>query len=270
MKALLICPVKRKPVATLAEHAPLAVLPILGKALIEYWLEYLVALGARDICISAGDRYEDVLACVSDGARWGLRITVFPEIRELSSAEARAKYRDAGDSNWLPAPHDALLMDHLPSQPEFPLFASYAAWFAAATNWLPRAATPDRIGVREIKPGVWVGQRTRVAASAELRAPCWLGEYVYIGGDTIIGPNVILENKAFVDHGVTVADSLVGPETFVGAFTEIHNSIAWGSTLVNWKRESCLKVPDAFLLCPLKSPAPLFTSAFQPLEVETP
>jgi hypothetical protein len=37
----------------------------------------------------------------------------------------------------------------------------------------------------------------------------------------------------------------------VGELTEIRNSIAWGGTLANWKLDSCIKVPDRFLLCPL-------------------
>ena len=32
------------------------------------------------------------------------------------------------------------------------------------------------------------------------------------------------------------------------------NSIAWGSTLVNWESDSCLEVPDEFLLCSLDAP----------------
>src|SRR5712675_2796233 len=154
MKALLICPAVRENVAALAETAPLANLPVFGRSLVEHWLEHLALLGAKEILILATDRPEQVRALVGDGARWGIRAEVFPEIRELTPAEARAKYR-ADDDSWLTAPDDAIRMDHLPGAPEFPLFTSYADGFKALQNWLPRAATtPDRIGVREIRPGV--------------------------------------------------------------------------------------------------------------------
>lgn len=268
MKALLICPAQRGNVAALAETVPLAILPILGKTLVEYWLEHLLTLGAREIIMLASDRPERVLEFTGNGARWGLRVTVHHETRELGPVEARATYRDAGEGNWLPAPHDVVLMDRLPHQPEWPLFASYAGWFTAVMDWLPRAATPDRIGVREVNPGVWMGLHTRVAASAELRAPCWLGENVFVGNDAVVGPMVAVEDRTFIEAGAKISESIIGPETFVGEFTGIQNSIAWGSLLVNWKRESCLNVPDPFLLCSLESPRSPFVRAFQPLTVE--
>jgi hypothetical protein len=43
----------------------------------------------------------------------------------------------------------------------------------------------------------------------------------------------------------------VWPETFVGRLVAVRNSIASGSTLLNWVTSSCLHVPDAFLLGPL-------------------
>jgi len=268
MKALLICPAKPDHLAALTETVPLATAPILGKTLLEYWLEQLVIRGAREIFVLASDRPEQVLALAADGARWGLQVSVHPEVHELTPAEARTKYREVGDARWLPAPHDTVFMDHLPAQPEFPLFTSYAAWFAAVMNWLPRAATPDRIGVREIKPGVWTGRHSRIAPDAELHAPCWLGEHVFIGSGASIGPRAVVEDRTFIEAGAKVTESIIGPETFVGEFTEIQDSLAWGDTLINWKFDSCLKVPDSFLLSPLKPRHSSLARFFQPLAVE--
>lgn len=264
MKALLICPAKRENIAALAETVPLATLPILGKPLIEHWLEHLATLGARDVSIFADDRPKEILAFVGDGARWGLRAAVHPEIHELTPAEARAKFCHAGISNWLSAPHDAVLMDRLPSQPQFPLFTSYSSWFAAVMDWLPRAAnSPVRLGVRELKPGIWTGLHTRIAADAELHAPCWLGENVFVGSGAVIGPKAAIEDRSLIESGAKISESVIGPETFVGEFTEIRHSIAWGDTLVNWQQDSCLKVPDAFLLRPLRPLASPLARIFQ-------
>jgi hypothetical protein len=249
MKALLICPGRRDAVAALAETAPLANVPIFGKPLIEHWLEQLFCFGAKEVLVLAADRPEQVRAFVGRGERWGLRVAVLPETRELTPAAARAKYGDGAD--WLPAPHDATLMDRLPGLPEHPLFTSCADWFAALSAWMPRAVTPDRIGLRQIKPGVWAGRRARVSPRAELRAPCWLGENVFVGDHAVVGPNAVLEDKVLVERGAEISDSVVGPETFVGEFTAVRRSIACGSTLVNWRLDSTIKVPDAFLLCSL-------------------
>ena len=253
MKALLICPDERTGVTALEELAPLCSVPMLDKSLVEYWLAHLATLGATEVLVLVTDRADQVRAELGGGARWGLRVMVQPEKRELTLEEARAKHQ--GDqTKWLPAPNEVILLDHLPNLPQLPLFTSYADWFAATRALLPRALTPDRIGVREVKAGVWVGLHAHVAAGAKLIAPCWVGERAWIEAGATIGPNAVLEREVFIARGAEVSQSIIGPKTFVGQFTEIRNSIAWGSTLVNWERDSCLKVPDAFLLCSREPP----------------
>lgn len=254
MKALLICPAERPDVRALAEFVPLANLPLLGKSLIEYWLEDLVVRRVKHVFVLVADRFDEVRALVGDGTRWGLRAEVLLESSELSPDEFRVKYRASDEPDWLPSPDDIVVMDHLPGLPQQPLFASYAAWFAALLERMSRASTPDRIGLREIRPGVWMGLHARVSPGAELRAPCWLGENAYVGPDAVIGPRTILEDRVFVEGGAEIADSIVGPETFVGALTRIKDSLAWGNRLVNWRTNSCMEVPDRFLLGALNKP----------------
>src|SRR5690349_17544325 len=105
MEAILICPAERPALAKLAGVAPLANLPILGQTLVECWLEHLATLGARDVRVLAADRPQQVRARVGDGARWGLRVEVLPEVRELTVAEARLKYGKGSSLGWLPAPN---------------------------------------------------------------------------------------------------------------------------------------------------------------------
>jgi NDP-sugar pyrophosphorylase family protein len=250
MKVLLICPGDREPLAALAEPAPLSNIPLFGKSLVEHWIEHSITLGAKEIHVLACDRPQEVAALAGTGARWGVQVTVHSEIRELTPADARKKYRNKTDP-WLPEPHDVVVMDHLPAHPNLPLLTSFADWFMAAVAMLPSTATPDRIGLREIQPGVWVGLHTQIAPDAELRAPCWIGEHVRVGEGAIIGPMAIVENATFIEPSAEIAHSYVGPETLVGKCTEIHHSLAWGNTLIDWKSNSHVKVTDAFLLCSL-------------------
>jgi len=270
MKALLICPNERAGVAALAECVPLANVSILGKTLVEYWLEHLAGLGAQEVLILAADRPDQVLAGIGDGARWGLRVILKPDKFERTPEEARARHQASDQAAWLPAPNDVILMDYLPSLPQLPLFTSYADWFAAAQALMPLALTPDRLGVRELKPGEWVGLNAHVSAGAKLIAPCWIGERAWIEADATIGPNAVLEREVFIGHGAEVSHSVIGPETLVGQFTEIRNSIAWGSTLINWQRDSCLKVPDSFLLCSREPQRIRPVSANKPAPVHAP
>src|SRR3954464_13871788 len=191
MKGLLICPADRSQVAHLAENAPLSNVPILGKTLVEYWLEHLVSLGAREVAIIASDRPQLTRELVDDGVRWGLKVKVIPERWELSVAEARAKYQHDAKGPWLSDPHDVILMDHLPGFQQHPLFTSYASWFEAVHAFMWRAASPDRIGLRELQPGIWVGLRSRISPKAELKAPCWIGRNVIVNDGAVIGPFAI-------------------------------------------------------------------------------
>jgi hypothetical protein len=250
MKALLICPGRRSPVATLLESGPLVTLPLLGKCLLEYWLEHLVEHKVNAVHILASDRPENVLAMVEDGARWGLQVTVLSENSELSIEEAWESYGEE-DQEGLFKPDRVVVLDHLPGSTS-PLFESYAGFFAALLEWMPRAATPDRIGMRELRPGIWVGLHSYLSPQAQLCAPCWIGEDVHVGPRAIIGPGAILESRTFVDSDAEIVESVVGAATLVGKRTEVRHSIVEGPTLVNWQLNSCVRVRDAFLLSGLE------------------
>ena len=256
MKACLICPSTRVEVAALSQSVPLANVPMLGKSLLEYWLEHLAMAGATHVQILVSDRPEMAEAVVEDGARWGLRAEVITETRELSVGLARTKYPVVQKAGWMPEPDDMVALTHFPGQPEQPLFASYADWFAALFTRLPQISKEHRIGLRELQPDVWVSARARIAPDAVLRGPCWIGEDVWVGPRSVIGPMSVVENRAMIEADCDISTSVVGPETMVGAWTELKESVAWGSTLINWKTSSVATVSDPFLLCALRDSTP--------------
>jgi hypothetical protein len=242
MKSVLICPAQRAEVAFLSEAAPLAVVPALGRSVVEYWMSHLACAGVKQVVLLANDRPEEVRRVVGNGSRWGVAAEVVAELGEMTPENAAEKYG---------AP--AAMMDHLPGLPEHPLFASYEQWFKALETWMPRARTPDRVGVRELSPEVWVGLHSHVSREARLCAPCWVGDHVYVGPRAVIGPGTVLENGAFIESKSEIKNSVVGPATFVGQYLQLNHSLAWGSTLVHWQTGLESKVTDAFLLCSLHS-----------------
>ena len=194
---------------------------------------------------------EHLRALVGDGARWGLQVEVVAEPLELTPAEARAKHIGANAAEWLAQPNDVSLIDSFPGLPEHPLFKSYANWFNALRAWLPHANAAGCNDATELKPGIWVSARARVSPAAELRAPCWIGPHTVVAANTIIGPMAVLEDRVMVESHVEISNSAVLPETFIGKMTELKNSVADGSILINWRSASCTRVPDAFLMCSL-------------------
>jgi NDP-sugar pyrophosphorylase family protein len=254
MKFLLICPSNRASVPLLAESTPLAAVPLLGQSLIEYWLAHIASSGAKEAVILADDRPAYIRAIAGTGARWGLTVTVIDESRELTPAQALLKYdKELGIES---AQNRIIVMDHFPNLAETPLFTEYAAHFRCLVDWMSHARTPDRVGVKELMPGVYTDLRAHVSGDAKLLAPCWLGKNVYVGAGATVGPISIVEDGSFIESGALVSHSLVGPNTFVGKLAELSESFAVGDTLVNLKTSSVTKVPDNFLLSALRQPRP--------------
>lgn len=257
MKTILICPSIRPAVPQLAEDAPLGLAPILGESLVAHWVEHVASLGASQVRVIAADRADAVRTALGDGARWGVQLEVISAHAEPTLAEAALQFRPTVTADWLPAPHAIVLMNHLPGCPDQLLFESYASWFAALLAWVPRALTPSRVRVSELQPGIWVGRRAHVSPKAKLIAPCWIGDQVFVEPGAIVGPGAILEDRSVVEEDARVSHSWVGPDTFVGPMTSIATSLAYGSSLTNWRSDSSLRVPDPFLLCSLAPPPAL-------------
>jgi NDP-sugar pyrophosphorylase family protein len=170
------------------------------------------------------------------------------ELREPDPETARTKIFGATAAS---AARSIFVLDRLPGADDQPLLTSYGDWFKTVIGWMPRALNRSRVGFREVSPGIWCGLRNQIASTAQLRPPCWIGENVRVEEHAVIGPRAVLENRTVVDSAVEIVDSIVGPDTFVGALTKVQNSLAWGNTLINWRTGSCTEVPDAFLLSPL-------------------
>ena len=246
MKALLICPSPAPAVRQLAESSPLATLPLLGQTMIEYWMSHVACAGVKEVSILSHDRTEELETVVQSGVRWGLKVRFIEEIRELTPSQARATYADVN-------PDKVELMDHFPGQ-KTPLFTTYQQFYDGLVQWMPRAKTPDRVGVIEFRPGVWTGLNCRISPKAELAGPCWIGNNVFIAPNATLGPGTIIENGVFIERGASIVESCVGPLTFVGKCTEISRSLALGDSLISLWTGSCAKVPDEFVLCALRQP----------------
>ncbi len=248
-KALLICPSDRPAVAELSRIAPLAAAPLLGQSLLEYWLTHLALSGIKEVHVLADDRPEQISKLAGEGARWGLKVQVTSEVRELTAAQAQIKYATEFAAA---APNNIAVLDHFPGEPDSPLFTGYANLFSGLMRWIPRANMVDRVGFRELQPGVWVGRHGHVSPEAKLCGPCWIGQHVFVGANCVIGPNAILEDRAFVEGGAEIANSVIGSDTFVGKLAALRQSFAWGNKQVNWHSGSITQNTDGFLIFALK------------------
>jgi len=237
MKAIVICPDRRAEVAFLARKTPLALVPVLGASLLAHWLTALAENGAKEIIVLASDRPDQIRAAIGRGERWGLKIEVRAEPVEISVSEARQRFNV----------EKTVLADRLPALPDAPLFDTYAGFFAALKLWLPLAGK-QRVGAREIAPGIWAGLRCKIDPTAKLIAPCWLGENTWVRDRATVGPDAFVEDAAMVDNDACIVSSWVGARTYIGSLTQIQNSLTWASGLLNHTNGSFMEIVDAFLL----------------------
>lgn len=251
MRAILICPVERPQVSAIFGDEPLYNLPFFGQTLVDHWISFLAAHAYKRVLLLSHYRPDEPFTLSGDGTRWGIEIEVLAESRELTPAEALLKYGETTLDTPAAAEH-IFVLDHFPGQPHLPLFTDCSSFFKALQARLPQALSPDRVGYREIAPGICVGRRTSIAATARLIAPCWVGASVSVEADAVIGPHACVEDGSVVEKGARVRGSYVAPETFVGPYTEVQNSLVWENRLADCDTGSVVAVPDAFLLCALR------------------
>ncbi|MCC5834919.1 MAG: hypothetical protein JJU20_09325 [Opitutales bacterium] len=245
MNALLICPDSRPVVRHLGDELPLALLAVLGTTLVESWLVHLAGSGVRKVRLLSSDRIESIRAVVGNGARWGLEVELIETPYEFSVRDAMSRFGESVEP---------IVMDQLPGDRSVPLFESYQSCFDALCKWISFALTPDRIGVREIRPNVFVGQGTHIPRDALLIGPCWIGSNVRLGSGLKIGPMVVVEDEGIIQKGAQLSHSLIGPESIVGRSAYVFNSMVFGNLLIDWQMNSAIHVTDAFLLGSLQTP----------------
>ena len=248
MKIILICPSERHELEQLTGNGPLAALPLFGDTALGLWLSHLAARGVTQVKILAADRADHIKALVGSGEKWGLDATVHSEAIEPTVPEARKKHKPTDGAGFVAEPEDVQLVDHLPWDDSYPMLADYASWFGACQVILNHIKPGFRVGMRQLRPGVWFGKGSQIAPSAKLEGPCWIGRGVHIGDNAVVGPNVIVEDETYIDDHTELADAWIGPATYVGTLTQVKDSLAWGNTLINWRTNSHITVPDPFLL----------------------
>jgi len=245
MNAILICPDHREAAGFARRMKPLALMPFMGRTLLDLWLEKLARDGVQHITLLAADRPDQIRRAVGNGGRWGLKLSIISVAGEPEIDVARALFATDAETR-------VLKLDTLPALPEKPLWESTESLFGLLMEKFTHVEPTSRLTMRRIAPDVFVSTRARIAPTAIIEGPAWIGPQVIIGPHAHIMPGSIIEDAAYIDRHATVRGSWIGPKTYVGAMTEVTHSFAWGSGLENWRLASFIEVTDDFLLASLK------------------
>jgi hypothetical protein len=242
-RAALICPERRNGLEDIMGDVPLVLAVYLGKPFMDHALYGLARQGYEHVLVFVSDRPAAVRDYIGNGAAWGLKVDIMPTSAEITVEQAKQHHGMTEEELvWV--------LDSLPQAPDVPVLADLEAWHASRASLIP-LLVPGQVGAREQAPGVWVGMRVRIAPTAVLEAPAWIGHQSIIGGGAKIGPFGYVENDSIVDGHAEVRDSTLGARTYLGGMTHLAGSIACGSALANWSNGSIIRLTDAFLLSPL-------------------
>lgn len=244
MKAILICPDHREAAGVVWRMAPLALMPLMGRTLLDLWLEELATKGYQQVTILAADRPGEIREAVGNGARWGLKITLVPVPLEPTAEAARAVFVTDAETR-------IITLDSLPTLPDLPLWESTEGLYDVMRRKFGHIEAESCLTMRKIASDVFVSTRARIAPTVIIEGPAWIGPEVILGDHVHIKPGTIIESAAFIDHHACIRGSWIGPETYVGAMTEVAHSFAWGNGLENWRSTSFIEVIDDFLLASL-------------------
>lgn len=223
-KTLLLCPADRPGSEFLAARAPLPLLPVLGRTVLDRTLAHMAQQGEKAIRIVATDRPASIRQSLQNGLPWGIEAEVVTDAEERAAEEAVLRHggHNVGKvmklNAWPTADQD------LWESPQILLNGLLAHLAEAAVS---------TVSMHEMGPGIYISTHAQVSPGATLHAPCWIGPHAIVRDGATVGPGAIIENKAWIDTGASVSQSWVGPSTYLGSGLDLQGKFAWGTMVMD-------------------------------------
>jgi carbonic anhydrase/acetyltransferase-like protein (isoleucine patch superfamily) len=101
---------------------------------------------------------------------------------------------------------------------------------------------------RELKPGVWVGERARIHRSARVLAPAFVGAHAKLRAASVVTRCSAVEHHVEVDCGTVLEDTSVLPYTYVGTGLDAAHAVAGFGKICHLRRRAEVEISDPRLL----------------------
>jgi len=101
---------------------------------------------------------------------------------------------------------------------------------------------------REVRPGVWMGERARVDAGVRLVAPLYIGKAARVRTGAVITRGSSLEHHSAVDCGTVIENSTVLPFAMVGAGLDLTQTVVGAKKVFDLKRRVAVEIHDPALV----------------------
>jgi mannose-1-phosphate guanylyltransferase/phosphomannomutase len=119
----------------------------------------------------------------------------------------------------------------------------------AAAGRFPGLIIPGR----ELMPGVTVGRKTRLPASAIKGRPVFVGSRCRVAADAELMSEVVVSSDVVIDRRATLRSAVIMPHTYIGEMVEVADAIVAGHMLIHIDTGAVTRVTDAFLLASVRT-----------------
>ena len=266
----------------LLRRRPMPLLPVLGKALVEYQLELANSIGIRRVILLVDDRPERVRSFLRGGQAWGVEAEVLAVPRGLDPAQQLARLAMpagpfyllaadalvapvAGDRGGRSGPEEDWEDEHgwllrLEGAADRPLrrlpqrrLRDPAGYFALQLALLEQAEGFVLPGF-EVVPGVRISRGSRFSLAAVEEPPILIGAQARVSDRARLGPAVAIGERCLVDDDCVLTRCIVLPRTYVGRMLAGDGLILDGQLVLDIASGAVAAIDDDLLLADLERP----------------
>jgi len=112
---------------------------------------------------------------------------------------------------------------------------------------------------QQVRPGIWIGNGTKIERSVRLVAPCYVGPSSKVRTGSLITRGSSIEHHCVVDCGTVVESSTMLPFSYLGAGLDLSYSIVGSRRIVSLRHDAELEVEDESLVSALPASSALRT-----------
>ncbi|HET9741214.1 MAG TPA: hypothetical protein VFQ00_00565 [Terriglobales bacterium] len=111
----------------------------------------------------------------------------------------------------------------------------------------------------QVRPGVWVAPKARIARGVRLVAPCFVGAYTRIRGGALITRGSTIEHHCVIDGGSVVENSTMLPLSYLGKGLDLMHSVVGSKKLESLSHAAQVEIEDSSLISMLPATSGLRT-----------
>lgn len=208
---------------------PFVLWPIGDQCLIYHWLDYAVNNDCKKIIFYASDRPAHTREVLKSAHLWPIEW----ELRSVARV-------DAQDCDVLASHLPGMTFDQALPKDGWSLLEH---WFALQKHWLDVVLKGDD----KMLVSLSLGRFCSIHPSVELKMPVWIGDYVTIGPDSVIGPYACINNGCVIEGPSEIDNAYVGEHTFLSGHTELRNGYIEGGRFINLSHRAKIDNMDALI-----------------------